>query len=374
YAGAILRANMSGPAFYGVSGSLSVYNPKIDKEQISFASMFIANQDSNNFDAISIGWHSDNFEKGCMNLQCYGFIQTDKSVIIGESFNQTSIIDESPVDISLAIVQQNSSTKDWWIYINEKKIGYYHVSLFSNMTSANQIVWIGKTANPRNTASPPMGYGVKPNGVFGHACHFKKLAFVNNSRMQQSLTKDMGEVKSTNGQCYDAQYYEDDTNGLTLQFGGPGGNNCVVNAGCLNLLFLSSFSSNYAGAILRANMSGPAFYGVSGSLSVYNPKIDKEQISFASMFIANQDSNNFDAISIGWHVAPSLYQDSKTHLYISWTSDNFEKGCMNLQCYGFIQTDKSVIIGESFNQTSIIDESPVDISLAIVQVISKLYD
>ncbi|XP_058746324.1 protein neprosin-like [Vicia villosa] len=244
YAGAILT---SGTAFYGVSGTVSVYNPKVDQEQMSVASMFIANQDSNNFAAISVGWHvlpslyqdnkthlyihwlsrNLNNEKGCANLQCPGFIQTDRSVIIGQSFNQTSVIDGFSVEISMAILQ-NSSTKDWWIYINEKKIGYYPSSLFSNMTSANQIVWIGKTTNPTNTTSPPMGSGVKPNGVFGHACHFKKLAFVNNSRMQQSVTKDMGEVKSSNSQCYDARYYEDDTNGLTLQFGGPGGNNCVV--------------------------------------------------------------------------------------------------------------------------------------------------
>ncbi|XP_058746323.1 protein neprosin-like [Vicia villosa] len=243
YAGAILRPSMSGTAFYGVRGTVSVYNPKVDQEQMSVASMFIANQDSNNFDAISVGWHvlpslyqdskthlyiawtSNNFEKGCTNLQCPGFIQTDKSIIIGKSFNQTSTIDKFPVELSLAILQ-DSSTKNWWIYINEKKIGYYPSSLFSNMTLANQIVWIGKTTNPTNTPSPPMGYGVKPNGVFGHACHFKKLAFVNNSRMQQSVTKDMGEVRSSNNQCYDARYYEDGTNGLTLEFGGPGGNNC----------------------------------------------------------------------------------------------------------------------------------------------------
>ncbi|XP_058746326.1 protein neprosin-like [Vicia villosa] len=169
YAGAILT---SGTAFYGVSGSVSVYNPKVDQEQTSDASMFIANQDSNNFDAISVGWHvlpslyqdsathlyiawtSNNFEKGCMNTQCPGFVQTDKLITIGQSLNQISTIDKFSIDLSLAILQ-NSSTKDWWIYINEKKIGYYPASLFSNMASANQIVWIGKTTNPTNTATLP---------------------------------------------------------------------------------------------------------------------------------------------------------------------------------------------------------------------------
>lgn len=50
-----------------------------------------------------------------------------------------------------------------------------------------------------------------------------------------------------------------------------------------------------------------------------------------------------------------------------------EKGCTNLQCPGFVQTDKSITIGQSFNQTSIIDGSSVELSLAILQVVSKSY-
>jgi hypothetical protein len=50
-----------------------------------------------------------------------------------------------------------------------------------------------------------------------------------------------------------------------------------------------------------------------------------------------------------------------------------DSGCTNLQCQGFVQTDKSVILDQSFNQTSTIDGLVVGLPLAILQVIFKLY-
>jgi hypothetical protein len=122
---------------------------------------------------------------------------------------------------------QDSKTKDWWIYINEKGIGYYPSSLFSNMTSADTVEWAGKTTNPTDTRSPPMGYGVIPNGDLDHACYFKNLAFVDDLRKHQALQKDMGEIQSSNSNCYGVGYYVKDI-GLTVQFGGPGGGDCFA--------------------------------------------------------------------------------------------------------------------------------------------------
>jgi hypothetical protein len=122
---------------------------------------------------------------------------------------------------------QDPRTKDWHIYINEKEIGYYPASLFSNMTYVDQVGWGGKTTNPRNTPSPPMGYGILPDGAFGHACYFKNLAFVNEFQKSQALTKDMGATEISNRECYGAAYYDQEI-GLTFQFGGPGGGNCIV--------------------------------------------------------------------------------------------------------------------------------------------------
>jgi hypothetical protein len=109
-----------------------------------------------------------------------------------------------------------------YIYLDNKEIGYYPASLFNNMTSANQVMWIGETINPTQIPNPPMGSGVQPNGVLGHACYFKNLAFVNDSRKYQTLEKDMGQIQSSNPEYYGAAYYDVDKIGLTIQFGGPG--------------------------------------------------------------------------------------------------------------------------------------------------------
>jgi len=57
----------------------------------------------------------------------------------------------------------------------------------------------------------------------------------------------------------------------------------------------------------------------------------------------------------------------------NWQSNNLQRGCTNLQCQGFVQTDNSIILGQSFNQTSTIDGLTVELPLAILQVLFKLY-
>ncbi|CAJ2652753.1 unnamed protein product [Trifolium pratense] len=243
FAGAILQP-ASGTSFYGVSGALSVFNPKVEnKEQMSVSAIWVLNRTPNNFNAVVVGWHvmpeiynddkthlfiywaSDNLKRGCHNLQCRGFIQVDKSITPGQAFNQTSTIDGLTIMVSLGILQ-DPKTKNWWIYVNEKGIGYYPASLFSRLTTVDQVAWYGKTLNAMYAPSPPMGSGVLPNGILGHACYFKDLAFVNNDRKQQRFTKDMGQIKTTHPLCYSAAYYQDLQTGLSLQFGGPGGGKC----------------------------------------------------------------------------------------------------------------------------------------------------
>lgn len=55
-----------------------------------------------------------------------------------------------------------------------------------------------------------------------------------------------------------------------------------------------------------------------------------------------------------------------------WQGYNSKRGCTNLQCKGFVQTDKSVTLGEPFKQTSVVDGQTVQLALAIVQVILNL--
>ncbi|TVU36765.1 hypothetical protein EJB05_18712, partial [Eragrostis curvula] len=87
-------------------------------------------------------------------------------------------------------------------------------------------------------------------------------------------------------------------------------------------------------------MNSESYYGVKVTSDVYGFSIQENERSGILIQI-----NNFvdgtkpsqDGISFGWHVFPALYGDSKTHFYVSWTTDKYQKtGCYNLLCPGYV--------------------------------------
>ncbi|XP_058744753.1 protein neprosin-like isoform X1 [Vicia villosa] len=133
-----------------------------------------------------------------------------------------------------------------------------------------------------------------------------------------------------------------------------------------NSLFDHIHGNHYAEVYSDAERSD-SFVGVYGTSSVYNVNVQNGQSSSAVMYIRNgPDSTNY--IGMGWHVAPELYNDSATHFYVVWTTDNFKnKGCFNLQCSGFVQTSRKNYLGGRFVNTSVIDGRMIEMKMSIVQ-------
>lgn len=50
-------------------------------------------------------------------------------------------------------------------------------------------------------------------------------------------------------------------------------------------------------------MTMTSFHGVSGTLSVFNPIVEINQMSASIMMIVNRSPNNFNTIIVGWHVS-----------------------------------------------------------------------
>jgi len=107
-----------------------------------------------------------------------------------------------------------------------ENIGYFPAKLFSNMTSADQVGWGGRTLTPPNTPSPPMGSGYFPDKNFVHACYFRQVSVQNGSRQDYGPDLYATKTVNDNSHCYGVEYYENlgDEVGFSLQFGGPGGN------------------------------------------------------------------------------------------------------------------------------------------------------
>ncbi|RCV28034.1 hypothetical protein SETIT_5G373600v2 [Setaria italica] len=83
-------------------------------------------------------------------------------------------------------------------------------------------------------------------------------------------------------------------------------------------------------------MSMQNIHGIEVTSDVYGFSIDQDEQSGIFVQIINRGDgtkSSFDGLSVGWHVYPGLYGDSKTHFY----RDGYQRtGCYNLKCPGFV--------------------------------------
>ncbi|KAK7372289.1 hypothetical protein VNO80_05664 [Phaseolus coccineus] len=180
--------------YYKVNGSTSIYNPEVSRnDQMSMSHIWVQNGLKDVTNKISIGWH--------VAPQFHG----DTGTYIYSSWTAT--------------------TGDWWINCLGENIGYFPSKLFSNMTSADQVGWGGRTSTPPGTPSPQMGSGYFPDKNFVHACYFREISFQNESRIDYGPPLYDTDTFKDSPSCFGVDYYEDQGEdvGYSLQFGGPGG-------------------------------------------------------------------------------------------------------------------------------------------------------
>ncbi|XP_047159749.1 uncharacterized protein LOC124830153 [Vigna umbellata] len=239
----VYMGSLYGP-YYKVTGINSIYNPKIErKEQLSFSYMWVRNGPIDAANKISVGWHvapqiygdsvtyifaawtSDNFKKtGCYNIYCSGFVQTDPAKYLGSPVNETSTYGGTMIELPISI-SQDPKTNNWWLNVDGANIGYFPSKLFSNMNSADEVGWGGRTITPANTPSPPMGSAYFPDKNFVHACYFREVSFQNESRHDYGPRISQTRLRNDNSDCFGVDYYGNLARevGYSLQFGGPGG-------------------------------------------------------------------------------------------------------------------------------------------------------
>ncbi|KAI4334781.1 hypothetical protein L6164_013491 [Bauhinia variegata] len=238
-----LIKNNSEP-YYGVSGTVSVYSPKAVNNQMSSGNIWVQKGEAGGLNKIYVGWQvfpqlygdertyfytswtADNFNKtGCYNLQCAGFVQTDRRITLGSPVAGTSEYGGQQSEMTISIAQ-DAKTSNWWLRTQNIDVGYFPASLFTNLASAELVGWGGRTVAPVNGPSPPMGSGYFPDDNFVHADYFRQITFKNESRIDY-VPGYRGESYTDIPNCFGAKYYHPDEHsfyGYALQFGGPGGN------------------------------------------------------------------------------------------------------------------------------------------------------
>ncbi|WJX59615.1 hypothetical protein P8452_44921 [Trifolium repens] len=232
-------------SIYGVKGITSIYNPKVNKDQLSSSYLYVRNGDTNE---IRVGWHvypelyngddstyffalwmSDvSKNHGCYNMLCNGFVQTDTSYYLGSRIAKTSTYDGEMIEMPISL-NQDIKSHNWWLTVADKRIGYFPNALFSNMGTGDFMGWAGLTVTPPGVSSPSMGSGHFPDKDFIHACYFRNVGYqLDESQKYYEPEVDAVQAYSSAPNCYGVEYYGDQGEefGYALQFGGPGGGNC----------------------------------------------------------------------------------------------------------------------------------------------------
>lgn len=125
--------------------------------------------------------------------------------------------------INVCVYFQDRESKNWWIIINNKFIGYFPAKLFSNMSSADHVGWGGRTKTRPGTNSPPMGSGHLPNNS---ACYFRHMWFKDKAEVPHGPQPSQMYPLVDKTTCYDIKNFGDKGVhfGYYIEFGGPGGN------------------------------------------------------------------------------------------------------------------------------------------------------
>ncbi|KAI3826891.1 hypothetical protein L1987_00951 [Smallanthus sonchifolius] len=217
--------------YYGAKATFNLWNPMVqENNEFSLGQLWISRGSNSNLNTIEAGWHSDDYQRtGCYNLICPGFIQTNNEIVIGGNISPTSQIDGSQYEITI-LIWKDGREGDWWMQLgDEKVIGYWPASLFSDLSdSAPQIQWGGEVINlgvNRHHTTTQMGSGHFPVEGFGKASYIRNIETVDEFNTLSS-PKDLN-TYTPQQSCYDIVKGINENWGSHFFYGGPGQNqNC----------------------------------------------------------------------------------------------------------------------------------------------------
>ncbi|KAF6156704.1 hypothetical protein GIB67_002419 [Kingdonia uniflora] len=246
---AIVRTKLSNRMYHGAYGIMNTLNPNVEREQWSSAQIWVENAAGGQLDTIQVGWKVDpklfgdtrtrffiywesnaDFAepKGCYNLLCSGFVQTNRENPVGATYAPTSKYGGQQYTVSFYIFQ-DGITKDWWLINRDLKnpiiYGYWPKSLFPSLTQgANYVGWGAVTQAASSGFSPQMGNGYFADGHYDHSGYFSNILVMNESYDAEEIKRDILEIVRDAPKCFNAKLYpyRQDV-GNSIMYGGPGG-------------------------------------------------------------------------------------------------------------------------------------------------------
>ena len=93
-------------------------------------------------------------------------------------------------------------------------------------------------------------------------------------------------------------------------------------------------------------------FGADAWLDVWSPKVQSHEMSLSQIWVVGSEGDGKQTVEAGWQVFPDKWGSDQAALFIFYTSKNYNDGCYNLECTGFVQIANNVYLGRGFDHYS----------------------
>ncbi|CAN1168589.1 hypothetical protein LINPERHAP2_LOCUS27891 [Linum perenne] len=370
-----------GTSMHGATGNINVWQPQVHPSEVT---------PFNPEPRVFIYWTSDGYKsKGCYNLDCPGFVQTNSKGVLGSQLQPVSKYGDTQQRIITITFRRDLNNGNWWLVFQGVDIGYWPAELFKNLKTTSKLIeWGGNVINTKvgrfQTASE-MGSGHYPTEGFGKAAFFSKLGILNEDG--EFVDADGVVVQATKPGCYNIDlndktenwgsypFDKEDHNSSKVhtQFWERNGYNCpqgivpILRKSVTDLLpkkthppRASSTSSTNSSVPSEVNteyaiglLEWMNMHGSTGEINVWQPRVYPSEVSTSQIWISDNPVGTIESIQAGYMVTPS---NPEPRVFVFWTLYWFSferetvrwyksKGCYNLDCPWFIQTSGMGLVG-----------------------------
>ncbi|EOA25754.1 hypothetical protein CARUB_v10019125mg, partial [Capsella rubella] len=172
---------------YGAVATMSVWSLSVQQgaNEFSLSQVWLVAGQYNGSDlnTLEAGWQPDTYQKrGCLNLECFGFVQVSSQFSLGSAIAPTSSYGGSQFDVTM-FIWKNANDGNWWLNIDSSLIGYWPARLFTHLAHgpARLVQWGGEVINSRSYGqhtTTDMGSGHFAEEGFGKASFFRNLKII----------------------------------------------------------------------------------------------------------------------------------------------------------------------------------------------------
>jgi Arabidopsis proteins of unknown function. len=227
---------------FGGDSWLNLWSPNVSSHRMSLSQIWVSGGDGAGKQTVEAGWQvypdkwggnnaalfifytPNNYDDGCYNLDCSGFVQVANNIYLGSGFDHYSSRDGGQWGFNIQVKRHTDG--NWWLFYrgagNYIAFGYYPHSLYGDgilARNATRIGWGGEDSGEPTALQ--MGSGALPNEGWGRAAYHDVVFYIDTNTVSQWPSLSAVEIPSSN--CYDTDISNASANRSKtyLYYGGP---------------------------------------------------------------------------------------------------------------------------------------------------------